>query len=130
MGHSVRRFLTAAGFVAVGCTACSSSPASGPAVPAPGPVPAAAAKVVVNVVARDPAAVRASLARTYSAQVSAATLAPAGTKIRVVQGTWQQIGDEARLRAVVTMPGRAPATEMVYLVREEGQWRVLFTDAP
>lgn len=130
MERSLRCFLMAAALLAVGCAACSNSPASRPAVPAPGPVPAAAAKVVVNVVARDPATVRAALVRAYSAQVSAAALAPAGTEIRVVRGTWQRIGNEARLRAVITMPGRAPVSEMVYLVRQEGQWRVLLTDVP
>lgn len=116
--------------VAFGCVACSNSPHSEPEAPAPGPVPAAAARVATNVVSRDPATVRNSLAFIYSTQVNAAALAPTGTQMRVQPGTWQQNGDEARLRAVVTVPHRKPVTEVIYLVREEGQWRVLFIDAP
>jgi hypothetical protein len=93
-------------------------------------VPADAARVVTNLASRDPAVVRGSLAAGYSAQVNVAALAPAGTRIRVQPGTWQQRGDAASLRASVTVPGRAPVSEVVYLVREEGQWRIVFTDAP
>jgi len=74
--------------------------------------------------------VRDSLALSYSTQVNTAVLAPAGTQIRVQPGTWQQQGDEARLRAAVTVPGQRPVTEVVYLIREDGRWRVLFTDVP
>jgi hypothetical protein len=92
--------------------------------------PVSAVKVVVNLASRDTAIVRNSLAVSYSMQVSTAVLAPAGTRIRVLPGTWQQYGADASLRAVVSVPGRAPVTELIYLVREEGRWRVLFTDAP
>ena len=84
---------------------------------------------VANLASRNPAKVRNSLVTAYSAQVNAATVAPAGTRIRVQPGTWQQRGTYASLQALVTVPGQAPVTEVVYLVREEGQWRVLFTDA-
>jgi hypothetical protein len=93
-------------------------------------VPADAARVVTNLMSRDTATVRESLATSYSAQVSPASLAPPGTMIRVQRGSWEQRGGNARLRAVVTMRGRAPVTEIVYLVREGGRWRVLFTGAP
>ncbi|MGH3222220.1 MAG: hypothetical protein ACRDPY_26595 [Streptosporangiaceae bacterium] len=72
---------------------------------------------------------RDSLAGVYSAQVDSSVVAPAGTRIAVQPGTWQQHGTDASLRAVVTVPGRAAVTEVVYLVREEGRWRVLFTGA-
>lgn len=94
------------------------------------PAPADAVRVVANLVSRSPAAVRDSLAAVYAAQVNSSVLAPAGTRIAVQPGTWQQHGTDASLRAVVTLPGRAPVTEVIYLVREEGQWRVLFTGAP
>jgi hypothetical protein len=93
-------------------------------------VPVSAMKVVANLASRDTASVRNSLAVIYSEQVNTAVLAPAGTRIRVQPGTWQQDGADASLRALVSVPGRAPVTEVVYLVREEGRWRVLFTDAP
>jgi hypothetical protein len=92
--------------------------------------PADATRAVANLVSRSPATVRDSLAAVYSAQVNSGVLAPAGTRIRVQPGTWQQHSTDASLRALVTVPGRAPVTEVVYLVREEGRWRVLFTDAP
>jgi hypothetical protein len=71
-----------------------------------------------------------SLAAVYSAQVNAATVAPTGTRVRVQSGTWQQRGPYARLRALVTVPGQESVTEVVYLVREGGRWKVLFTGAP
>jgi len=92
--------------------------------------PAVAIRAVANLVSRSPATVRDSLAAIYSTQVNAAALAPAGTKIRVLPGTWQQHGTDGSLLALVTVPGRAPVTEVVYLVQEEGRWRVLFTGAP
>jgi hypothetical protein len=93
-------------------------------------VPADATRVVTNLVSRDPAKVRNSLAGSFSAQVSSAALAPAGTRIRVLPGTWRQLGSDSSIRVSVTVPGRAPVTEVVYLVREGGRWRILFTDAP
>jgi hypothetical protein len=93
-------------------------------------VPPDATRVVTNLVSRDPAKVRNSLAKSYSAQVSSAVLAPAGTQVRVLPGTWRQRGSDASMSVSVTVPGRAPVTETVYLVREGGRWRILFTDAP
>lgn len=116
--------------VTLGCAACSSSPYSAPKAAGPGRVPADATRVVTSLVSRDPATLKKALAISYSAYVNAAAVAPAGTRISVQPGTWQQHGGEARLRALVTVPGRSPVTEMIYLVREEGQWRVLFTDVP
>jgi hypothetical protein len=84
----------------------------------------------MNLVSRDPATVRTALASANMGQSNLAVLAPAGTRIRVQPGTWQQHGDEAKLRAVVTVPHQARVTEVVYLIREGGQWHVLFTDAP
>lgn len=132
MAHPVGRavVVVAAAAAALGCAACSGSSHSPPRSVASGPVPADAVRVVTNVVSRDPVILRDSLARSFSGQVNRVVLAPAGTQIRVLPGTWQRRGSEARLRAVVTIPGRAPVTEVVYLVREEGKWRVLFTDAP
>jgi hypothetical protein len=104
----------------------TTGPEFGPGVP----VPADAARVVTNLTSRNAATVRESLATGYSAQVSPASLAPPGTVIRVQRGSWEQKGGDARLRAVVTMRGRAPVAEVVYLVREGGRWRVLFTGAP
>jgi hypothetical protein len=93
-------------------------------------IPAGAVSAVANLGSRNPVTVRKSLAAAYWAQVNTATVAPAGTRVRVQPGTWQQQGSYAALRARVTVPGQAPVTEVVYLVREEGRWRVLFTDAP
>jgi len=93
-------------------------------------VPTAAVSAVANLVSRDLASVRDALAIGYSGQISAADLAPAGTHIQVQPNTWEQHDGDARLRAMVTVPGRAPVTEVIYLVREGGRWRILFTDAP
>lgn len=93
-------------------------------------VPAGAVHVVTDLSSRDLATVRGALAASYAGRVSAASLAPAGTRIQVQPGTWRQRGPAASVRAAVTVPGRAPVTEVVYLVREEGQWRILFTGAP
>jgi hypothetical protein len=92
--------------------------------------PADAMSVVANLASQNPVKVRNSLVAAYSTQVNAATMAPAGTRIRAQPGTWQQRGIHASLHALVTVPGQRPVTEMVYLIREEGRWRVLFTDAP
>lgn len=128
MKYLVLRTAVAAVSVALGCAACSNSLHKELKTPASGPVPAAAAKVVTHLVSQDPATVRDSLAYSYSTQIGATVLAPAGTRILVQPGTWQQSGDEARLRAIVAMPHRKSVTEIVYLVREDGQWRILFTD--
>jgi hypothetical protein len=93
-------------------------------------MPADAMSAVANLASRNPVKVRNSLAATYSTQVNAATVAPVGTRIRLQPGTWQQRGTYASLRALVTVPGQVPVTEVIYLVREVGRWRVLFTDAP
>ena len=88
--------------------------------------PADAVIVVTDLTARNPATLRAALATGYP--VKAGDVAPAGTSIRVQPGTWRQQGDYAIVQAVVTLPGRAPLTETVYLVRREGRWLVLFAD--
>jgi hypothetical protein len=88
--------------------------------------PEGAVMAVANLASRDLAAVRRSVAAGY--QVSAAALAPAGMRVQVQAGTWRQRGENASLRARVMMPGQAPVSELVYLVRQEGRWRVLFTD--
>jgi hypothetical protein len=80
----------------------------------------------MDLASRDPATVQSVLAAGYD--VSKSDLAPAGTSIRIEPGTWRQQGDDAAVLAVVTVPGHKPVTETVYLVRQEGQWRVLFTD--
>jgi hypothetical protein len=69
---------------------------------------------------------RAALVAGYPVQ--AGDVAPAGTTIRVQPGTWRQQGDNAIMQAAVTLPGHAPLTETVYLLREEGRWLVLFAD--
>lgn len=88
--------------------------------------PAGAVTAVTGLASRDPAALRAALAVGFP--VSAGDVAPAGTSIRVQSGTWQQRGEYATVRAVVTLPGRAPLAETVYFVLEGGRWRVLFAD--
>lgn len=88
--------------------------------------PEGAAIAVANLASRDLATVRQSVATGY--QISAAALAPAGTRVLVQAGTWRQRGENASLRARVMMPGQAPVSELVYLVQQEGRWRVLFTD--
>lgn len=116
--------------VALGCAACTNSSHPEVKAAAPGHVPAEAVTAVESLTSRDPAVVGASLALAYSGQIKSPVLAPAGTHIRVQPGTWQQQGDDARLHAVVTVPGQTPVTEVVYLIREDGRWRVLFTDVP
>lgn len=92
--------------------------------------PADAMKAVYNLASRNPATLRRALAADYSAQVNSAALAPIGTRIRVQPGSWRQHATAASVQVLVTVPGRTPVTEVVYLVREEGRWRVLFTSAP
>ena len=89
-------------------------------------VPAGAVAAVTDLTSRNPATLSAALAAGYP--VSADDVAPVGTIIRVQPGTWQQRGDYATVRAVVTLPGRAPLPETIYFIREEGRWRVLFAD--
>lgn len=93
-------------------------------------VPAGALEAAANLVSRNLATVRKSLASVYAAQAGAAALAPAGTRIRVRPGSWRQQGVNGSLRMWVTMPGHRPVATTLYLVREEGRWRVLFTGAP
>ena len=88
--------------------------------------PAGAVMAVANLASGDLATVRQSVAAGYP--VSAAVLAPAGTRVQVQTGTWRQRGENASLRARVVMPGQAPVSELIYLLRQEGRWRVLFTD--
>jgi hypothetical protein len=88
--------------------------------------PAEAVTAVKDLTTRNPATLRAALVAGYP--VKAGDVAPSGTSIRVQPGTWRQQGDNAIVQAVVTLPGRAPLAETVYLVREEGRWLVLFAD--
>src|SRR5450631_4193880 len=104
----------------------SGSQGSRPAAPS-GDAPVGAASAAAALASRDPAALRSALAQGYAVQVTAAALAPAGTRIRPELHTWVQRGDQASLRAVVMIPGRPPVTEVVYLTREGERWRVLFT---
>jgi cytoskeletal protein RodZ len=89
-------------------------------------VPAGAEAAVTGLISQNPTTLSAALAVGYP--VSADDVAPVGTTIRVQPGTWQQRGDYATVRAVVTLPGRAPLSETIYFIREEGRWRVLFAD--
>jgi hypothetical protein len=91
-----------------------------------GTPPPAAVTAVTGLTSRNSAALSAALAAGYP--VSAGDVAPAGTTIRVQPGTWEQKGDYATVRAVVTLPGRAPLAETIYFAQEEGRWRVLFAD--
>jgi hypothetical protein len=106
------------------------SPASGAAVAdtasAGASAPAGAVAAVTGLTSRNPATLRAALAAGYS--VGSGDVAPAGTTIRLQQGTWRQQGDYATVRAVATLRGRSPLAETVYFAREEGRWRVLFAD--
>lgn len=88
--------------------------------------PADAVTAVTDLTSRSPATLRAALVAGYP--VKAGDVAPAGTSIRVQPGTWRQQGDYAIMQAIVTLPGRTPLTETVYLVRKEGRWLVLFAD--
>ena len=102
----------------------SASPAS--TRPADTGMPAGAVAAVTGLTSRNPATLSAALAGGYP--VSADDVAPVGTTIRVQPGTWQQRGDYATVRAVVMLPGRAPLSETIYFIREEGRLRVLFAD--
>ncbi|MEU5048197.1 hypothetical protein [Streptomyces sp. NPDC021096] len=89
-----------------------------------------ATKALQNMVSRDPVTVRNSLSRRLADKASPSSLvAPAGARLDVQADSWKQKGDDAQLRAVVTMPQQDPVTTVFYLVREEGQWRVLFGEA-
>jgi hypothetical protein len=114
----------ARGVGAGGAAASGAAPAS--TGPTGAGAPAGAVAAVTGLASRNPAALRAALAAGYP--LSAGDLAPAGTSIRVQPGTWEQRGDYATVRAVVTLPGRARLAETVYFAREEGRWRVLFAD--
>jgi hypothetical protein len=129
-----RRFLVGtsvvAALLAVGGAACTSMSHNPPKTAGPNNVPPSAAKVVSNVLSRDLAAVRNSLVPQLASRVNVNMLALAGTRVVVQSGSWRQYGDEASLSAVVTVPRHPAVTEVFYLVRGEGRWLVLFTDAP
>jgi hypothetical protein len=123
-GGSARSF-SVGGATASSAASARSGPTNANSPPnADGPADALAA--VTGLASRNPAVLSAALAAGYP--VTGSDVAPAGTTIRVQPGTWQQRGDYATVRAVVTLPGRAPLSETVYLVRGEGRWRVLFAD--
>jgi hypothetical protein len=90
------------------------------------PAPPQAVRAATALASRNLASVRQSLAAGYT--ITDSDLAPAGTSIRLLPGTWKQQENDAAVGAVVTVPGHAPVTEVIYLVYQEGLWRVLFTD--
>jgi hypothetical protein len=104
----------------------NASAASASSGPIGASAPADAATAVADLASRSPATLRAALVTGYP--VNARDLAPPGTMIRMRPGTWRQQGDYATVQAVVALPEGTPASEIVYFVREEGRWRVLFAD--
>jgi hypothetical protein len=119
-----------AALLAVGAAACTSTSPNPPKATAPDNAPSAAVKVVSDALSRDLAVVRNTLVPQLASRVNASTLAPAGTRVVVQPHSWRQYGDDASLRAIVTVPRHPAVTEVFYLIREEGKWRILFTDAP
>jgi hypothetical protein len=91
--------------------------------------PAEAVAAVTNLVSDDLSDVRAGVSQLIAAKITSPnTLAPAGSKLQVDQRSWQQAGDNASLEATLTSPGRAPVRQRIYLIREAGHWRVLFSE--
>lgn len=91
--------------------------------------PTEAVAAVSNLVSGDLAKVRAGVSHFIAAKITSPTmLAPAGSTLQVDQRTWQRQGDNASLEAILTSPGQAPVRERIYLIREAGHWRVLFSE--
>ena len=127
-GSSARGVSTARAAAPIEAPASANPASANPASTGPTDtsVPTGAVAAVTGLTSRNPATLSAALAA--GDPVSAGDVAPAGTTIRVQPGTWQQRGNYATMRAVVTLPGRAPLPETIYFIREEGRWRVLFAD--
>ncbi|QRP42785.1 hypothetical protein [Amycolatopsis sp. FDAARGOS 1241] len=97
--------------------------------PAPRPdAPPQAVQAAQGLVSHDVTAVRASVTDLLATSLTPDDLAPAGTVLTVDKGTWKEDGNDASLQATVALPQQAPARVVVYLTRENGQWRVLSTD--
>jgi hypothetical protein len=86
------------------------------------------ARAAEGLVSRDVAVVRASVTGLLASSISVAALAPPQTSLRVEPGSWKESGDDAILAATVTSSGQPPTRIWVHLTREDGQWRVLFTE--
>jgi hypothetical protein len=90
--------------------------------------PADAVSAVGALGSPDRAVVRRAMTRALAGQLDLSRLAPPGTAFAVPRDTWQQVGDYARMSVVVTVPGQPPVDRLFYLVREEGRWRIAFSE--
>jgi hypothetical protein len=92
-------------------------------------VPTEAVTATANLVSGDLRTVRAGVSRLIASRItSPAMLAPTGSTLQVDRHSWHQRGDDASLEATLSSPGRAPVRERLYLIREAGHWRVLFSE--
>jgi hypothetical protein len=91
--------------------------------------PAEAVTAATNLVARDLATVRSGMSRLMAARITSPTaLTPAGSTLTVDRQSWRERGDNARLEIILESPGRRPVRHRLYLVREAGHWRILFSE--
>lgn len=76
--------------------------------------------------AQDPAVVTDALAEEVREQFAAAPapLLPAGSSLQIDAATFEQ-GEDGYAAVQATSPGPPPATFVLYLSYEEGQWRLV-----
>jgi hypothetical protein len=93
----------------------------------PGTAPDDAVKTVEAFASSDVTTFRASLSSVTLAAAPDAVPPPPGTTVTIDRGSWRQRGDDAVVRVTgLDSDGKDVPTD-VYLVREAGRWRVLFT---
>lgn len=91
-------------------------------------VPVQAAQAARGVVSQNLDVVRRSVASLYASHISAASLARPTVALKVTPGSWSQSGNHAMLEATVTRRGYPSRQVRIFLVREQGRWRVLDTE--
>jgi hypothetical protein len=93
------------------------------------PVPQEVTETLWRFVAPNLDAVRSAVVNQFAPALTNGDAAPAATVIDVEPNSWRQDGDRGLVTGVVRVVGQPPAKRHFYLLRQGGQWRVLFTDS-